>query len=325
MSATSGDTAPYLSVVIPLFNEEDSVRPLYRALTDALIDVSSYEILFVDDGSSDDTFEIAKDVAATDSRLRVIRFRRNFGQTPAMSAGVDYARGAVIVTMDGDLQNDPRDIPMLLSHVEAGYNLVVGWRYDRKDRLVSRKIPSIIANWLIGKVTGVPIKDNGCSLKAYRKSLIKAVPLYSEMHRFIPAMVSLAGLNLKEVKVRHHARRFGTSKYGLSRTFRVISDLLAIKTIISFSGRPLRWFILLAAPLILLSVLLCAIGLARLMSTEAQTSVILTGIGLLVGASALFLILCGLVSELVYRTADFRIEDLWGLTARSEGIEPHHG
>lgn len=322
--STKNESVPYLSVVVPLFNEEAGVRPLYRAITDALVDVSSYEIIFVDDGSRDGTFEIARNLAAADPRLRVIRFRRNFGQTPAMSAGVDYARGAVIVTMDGDLQNDPNDIPMLLGHVEEGYNLVVGWRYDRKDRLLSRKIPSVIANWLIGKVTGVPIKDNGCSLKAYSKSLIKGVPLYSEMHRFIPAMVSLAGSRLKEVKVQHHARQFGTSKYGLSRTFRVLSDLLAIKTIISFAGNPLRWFVVLAAPLILSSLILCAIGLGRMMAAEAQGYLVLTGIGLLVGASALFLVLCGLVSELVYRTADFRIEDLWSLTARSMGREPAH-
>jgi glycosyltransferase involved in cell wall biosynthesis len=183
-----------LSVVVPLYNEEESVTPLYRAIIDVIdtLDESS-EIIFVDDGSQDNTFGVAEKLASSDKRLRVVKFRRNYGQTPAMAAGIDLARGRTIITMDGDLQNDPQDIPEFLEKLSEGFDIVVGWRFDRQDKLISRKIPSRIANWLIGKVTGVPIKDNGCSLKAFRADLIKQVPLYSEMHRFIPAMVSIAG------------------------------------------------------------------------------------------------------------------------------------
>ena len=181
--------------------------------------------------------------------MRVVNFRRNYGQTPAMAAGIEQAHGKILVTMDGDLQNDPRDIEHFLAKIDEGYDIVVGWRHNRQDKLISRKIPSKIANWLIGKVTGVPIKDNGCSLKAYRASLIKEIPLYSEMHRFIPAMASIAGPRIAEIKVRHHARQFGQSKYGLSRVYKVLLDLMVIKTVASFTSRPLLWFALLAMPL----------------------------------------------------------------------------
>jgi glycosyltransferase involved in cell wall biosynthesis len=183
----------------------------------------------------------------------VIDFRGNYGQTPAMAAGIDHARGRFIVTMDGDLQNDPADIPVMLDELTDEYDMVVGWRKNRQDKLITRKVPSWIANRLIGKVTGVPIKDNGCSLKVYRASVIKQVPLYSEMHRFIPAMASIAGARVREVAVRHHARQFGQSKYGLSRVYKVLLDLLAIKTITGFAQRPLVWFGMLALPFALLS------------------------------------------------------------------------
>ena len=199
-----------LSVIVPLFNEEESLEPLYHAIKSVLTTLAfEHELIFVDDGSRDNTFTIASRLAQADHRLRVIKFRRNYGQTPAMAAGIEHARGEVLITMDGDLQNDPRDIPVFLEKLKEGYDIVVGWRYNRQDKLITRKIPSRIANWLIGKITGVPIKDNGCSLKAYRASLIKNIPLYSEMHRFIPAMTSLAGTRIAEVKVNHHARRYG--------------------------------------------------------------------------------------------------------------------
>ena len=188
-------------------------------------------MVFVDDGSSDDTVAVATAIARIDARLRIVKFRRNYGQTPAMAAGIEHARGEVLVTMDGDLQNDPADIALLLEQIDAGFDIVVGWRHNRQDKLVSRKIPSRIANWLIGKVTGVPIRDNGCSLKAFRAELIKSIPLYSEMHRFIPAMASIAGPRVAQIQVRHHARRFGESKYGLSRIYKVLLDLMVIKTI----------------------------------------------------------------------------------------------
>ena len=185
---------PQVSVIVPFFNEEENIRRMHAAIVAALEPLGlRFEMVLVNDGSRDRTLDIAVEIARQDPRVRVVNFRRNYGQTPAMAAGIEHARGEVLVTMDGDLQNDPRDIEQFLAKIDEGYDIVVGWRFNRQDKLVSRKIPSRIANWLIGKVTGVPIKDNGCSLKAYRASLIKEIPLYSEMHRFIPAMASIAG------------------------------------------------------------------------------------------------------------------------------------
>ena len=195
-----------LSVIVPLYNEQECVEPMYEALVNALDPLElEYELIFVDDGSRDDTYKIANNLALADARLRVIKFRKNYGQTPAMAAGIDNARGKVLITMDGDLQNDPKDIANFLKKINDGYDIVVGWRHKRQDKLVSRKIPSKIANWIIGKVTGVPVKDNGCSLKAYRRTLIQEIPLYSDMHRFIPAMASLSGAKIAEIKVQHHS------------------------------------------------------------------------------------------------------------------------
>lgn len=306
------------SIIVPLYDEQDNVEPLYARIIEAMPADISFELVLVDDGSRDRTFELAKEIALNDSRIRVVRFRRNFGQTPAMAAGMQAARGSVLVTIDGDLQNDPSDIPMLLEHIEEGFDIVVGWRYQRKDQLLSRKIPSVLANWLIGKVTGVPIRDNGCSLKAYRAELIKSIPLYSEMHRFIPALTSLAGVRLKEVKVKHHARQFGVSKYGLSRTFKVLSDLIVVKAILSFSGKPLHWFTVLAAPLLLLGVALVVIGSGSVLGFDFGSLIVFNGIGLLLVACGLFLVLCGAIGELIYRTADSRVEDLAALTVDIE-------
>jgi len=296
----------YLSVVVPVFNEEDNVVPLYEAITSSLADCEQrYEVIFVDDGSADSTFQRARALADEDDRLKLIRFRRNFGQTPAMMAGIDYAQGQIIVTMDGDLQNDPRDIQELVREVESGYDIAVGWRHRRKDKLITRKIPSRIANWLIGKITGVPIKDNGCSLKAYRAEVIQRIPLYSEMHRFIPAMTSLAGARISEIKVRHHARQFGESKYGLSRIYKVLFDLLTIKTITAFSSRPLAWFALLASPFLLIALLAAAwsvyIGL-----DSSQSIVVTSGLSVVFFGGAVSLIVFGVLSELVYSTGEVR-------------------
>src|SRR5215213_9083371 len=252
--AASLPNRPRLSVIVPFFNEEESIEPLHRAIVAALEPLQiPFEMVFVNDGSRDGTLRIAVDVARRDPRVRVVNFRRNYGQTPAMAAGIEYARGEILVTMDGDLQNDPADIGLFLEKMDEGYDIVVGWRHNRQDKLISRKLPSRIANRLIGKVTGVPITDNGCSLKAYRAALIKEIPLYSEMHRFIPALASIAGPRIAEIKVRHHARQFGQSKYGLSRIYKVLLDLMVIKTVTSFTSRPLRWFSLLSAPLMVLA------------------------------------------------------------------------
>jgi glycosyltransferase involved in cell wall biosynthesis len=304
-----------LSIVVPLYNEQDSVPLLYRAIADALDTLlATAEIIFVDDGSSDATFAVAEGIAATDKRLRVVKFRRNYGQTPAMAAGIDVACGRIVITMDGDLQNDPRDIPSFIDKIGEGYDIVVGWRFDRQDKLISRKIPSRIANWLIGKVTGVPIKDNGCSLKAFRADVIKQVPLYSEMHRFIPAMASIAAPRIAEIKVRHHARQFGQSKYGLSRTYKVLLDLLTIKTIAGFSSRPLAWFALLSIPFILLSIALLTGGIVAL-AFGADSVLPIAGSALFFGSLGLFLLFSGGLAELINRTGDAGVAKFPLLTA----------
>lgn len=306
-----------LSVIVPFYNEEGNIEAMYESLCNALNPLKiSYEMLFVDDGSHDRTFEIAQKLAANDSKLRVIKFRKNYGQTPAMMAGIDHAKGRILITMDGDLQNDPADIPDFLAKMEEGYDIVVGWRYKRQDKLITRKIPSKIANALIGKVTGVPIKDNGCSLKAYKASIMKNIPLYSEMHRFIPAMLSLSGARIAEIKVRHHARRFGESKYGLSRIFKVLSDLLAIKTLISFTSRPLIWFGYLSIPGFIISLFSSAYAIYTIAFNEATSIIIPISISVIFGAFSLFLIFCGLLCELIYVTGNMKIEALSSITAK---------
>ena len=205
-----------LSIVIPVYDEAENVEPLYRRIKQACDRLGrAYEMIFVDDGSQDGTFSMLESIHCQDARVKVIRLRKNFGQTAAMTAGFAYAKGEVIISMDGDLQNDPVDIPRLLSKLAEGFDVVCGWREYRQDRFWSRRVPSVAANWLIGRMTGVRIHDNGCSLKAYRASVIKHVTLYGDMHRFIPALSTLAGARIAEITVTHHARRFGKSKYGL--------------------------------------------------------------------------------------------------------------
>jgi glycosyltransferase involved in cell wall biosynthesis len=298
-----------LSVILPAYNEAESVGPLYEATVRAVEPVGTpFEIIFVDDGSSDDTFARCAALAAADSRVRVIKLRRNYGQTPAMVAGIDHARGAILITMDADLQNDPADIPLLVERIEAGYDLVVGWRHQRQDRFLSRRFPSVIANWLIARVTGVDIKDNGCSLKAYRADLIKNVPLYSEMHRFIPAMASMAGARIDQIKVRHHARRFGTSKYGLSRIYKVIFDIMAIKTLLVFVKRPGVFFTGAACFSGLLTVLFLVLAMIDAYDLVQGPTVVLMGVAALFGSLALFLVFGGMVSYLFYQTIVSRRE-----------------
>jgi len=295
-----------LSIIVPLYNEEASVAPLYDAIVNAVQPLNiKFEILFVDDGSTDNTVPEAVKLAGKDERLRIIKFRRNYGQTPAMAAGIDHARGNILVTMDGDLQNDPGDIPNFLHKLQEGYDIVVGWRHKRQDKLITRKIPSRIANWLIGKITGVPIKDNGCSLKAYRADVIKNIPLYSEMHRFIPAMTSLAGTRIAEIKVRHHARKFGESKYGLSRIYKVMVDLLAIKTILSFFSRPLIIYAYGAGISAVVGLIALIAGITQY---SANQSIVFFSVAFLYTALAIVLFLWGMLGELVYRTGDLKTE-----------------
>jgi glycosyltransferase involved in cell wall biosynthesis len=315
-----------LSLIVPFYNEEENVVPLYRAVVAALDTLGlDYELVFVDDGSTDGTVAQARQLAERDDRLRLLILRKNFGQTAAMAAGIDYARGDVLVTMDGDLQNDPADIPLLIAQVQVGYDIAVGWRHERKDALITRRIPSRIANWLIGLVTGVPIRDNGCSLKAYRAEVIKRLPLYSEMHRFIPAMASIGGARIKEVQVRHHARQFGRSKYGLSRIYKVLLDLLAIRTLIASAQRPMAWFSLLAAPAALISLLSMGYSL-YLTATTGAMPFPMAGTGVLFGLLATYLLLTGALAEMVLRTGKPDIRRLplltveWDRAATSEDL-----
>ncbi len=236
-------TSPLLSVVVPVYNEVESIPQLIGAIATTLQDRHiDYEILCVDDGSQDGSSELLRHKAKQHSDLRVVLLRRNYGQTAAMAAGFKYARGRVVITMDGDLQNDPTDIPRLLDKLNEGYDLVSGWRKDRQDAALTRLLPSKIANWMIGHVTGVRLHDYGCSLKAYRAELIADMNLYGELHRFLPALAFIEGARISEMPVCHHARRFGQSKYGLGRTFRVLMDLLTIFFMKKFLTRPMHVF-----------------------------------------------------------------------------------
>lgn len=232
-----------LSLVIPVFNEEDSLRPLVAELHEVLGQTDlDYEVVCVDDGSTDGSFDVLRALSETDDRLVVGRLRRNFGQTAAMQAGFDAACGALVATLDADMQNDPRDIVPMVDRLHEGFDLVAGWRADRQDRWLDRRLPSVIANWLIGRATHVRLHDNGCTLKVMRADLVKELRLYGEMHRFIPAMASLIGARICEVKVNHRARQFGQSKYGIGRTVRVILDLLTVLFLQSYLVRPMQVF-----------------------------------------------------------------------------------
>jgi glycosyltransferase involved in cell wall biosynthesis len=234
---------PDLSVVIPIHNEAPNLEPLHRELTETLGRWGRpYEILMVDDGSTDTSFEILSGLQARDPHVRVVQFRRNFGQTAAFAAGFALARGRLIVTSDGDLQNDPRDIPAMVARLEEGYDLVCGWRKDRKDAFLSRRLPSMAANRLISWATGVRLNDYGCSLKVFRAEVVKPLRLYGEMHRFLPALASEMGVRIAEQPVNHRPRVHGRSKYGISRTVRVMLDLLTVKFLLSYSTRPLQIF-----------------------------------------------------------------------------------
>lgn len=292
---------PDLSIVVPLYNEEDNVEPLFAAILAVARRLDRrVELVLVDDGSQDATFARACALPRQpELPLRIVRFRRNYGQTAAMVAGIEQARGRVIVTMDGDLQNDPEDIPRFLAKIDDGFDLVVGWRKDRKDHW-SRVLPSRIANWLIGKVTGVPIHDNGCSLKAYRADLIRSIPLYSEMHRFIPAMASLAAPRIAELEVRHHPRRFGRSKYGFSRIYKVFVDLLTIRTLIGFARRPRAWLGGASTVAGLMALLALLVAFAAPADYGFGPSIVWSGVAVLWGALAIFTLVLALLAELVW-------------------------
>ena len=232
-----------LSIVIPVYNERESISKLHQKLDKTLSGMGlKYEVLLIDDGSIDGTFQELLKIHKKNKSFKIIKFRRNFGQTAAMSAGFYYAEGKVIITLDADLQNDPRDIPKMLKKLEEGYDIVSGWRKNRKDKAVSRRFPSIVANKIISGLTRVHLHDYGCTLKAYRREIIKNIDLYGEMHRYIPAVASWMGVQVTEIPVSHHSRKYGKSKYGISRTIRVILDIITIKFLLSYSQRPIQVF-----------------------------------------------------------------------------------
>ena len=293
-----------ISVVVPLYNEEDNVQLLYEEIKGVLDTMAEQaEIVFVDDGSRDTTLAKLEVIQAGDDHVRVVSLRRNFGQTAAMTAGFDHARGGVIITMDGDLQNDPHDIPQLVGKLNEGYDVVTGWRYDRQDPFLSRKLPSQLANRLISRVTGVGLHDYGCTLKAFRREVIDNINLYGEMHRFIPAIASGMGISFTEVKVNHRARRFGTSKYGISRTIRVVLDLITVKFMLSYATRPLHVFGTVGVVSSLLGVL---IGLILTVQRQLYGVALANRPLLLLAVLLIFMgiqfITIGLLAELVVRT-----------------------
>jgi glycosyltransferase involved in cell wall biosynthesis len=297
-------TTPYLSVVIPIRNESANIPELYRELTDVLGSWGRpYEILAIDDGSTDDSFAVLAGVQARDARWRVIRFRRNFGQTAAFAAGFAHARGQLIATSDGDLQNDPRDLPALVARVEQGADIAAGWRKDRKDPFLSRRLPSMIANWIISRTTGVHLHDYGCSLKVFRAEVVKSMRLYGEMHRFLPAIASEQGVILAEQVVNHRPRRHGRSKYGLGRTVRVVLDLLTVKYLLSYATRPLQIFGLLG--LIMGGaggVITTYLAYQRLFGYQSIANRPLLLFGILLVFTGVQLITLGLLAEMQART-----------------------
>jgi glycosyltransferase involved in cell wall biosynthesis len=295
---------PQVSVVIPLYNEVDNVALLQTRLGEALGALGQpYEVIIVDDGSRDGSFEKLKAWHEVDPHLKVIRFRRNFGQTAAFAAGFDLARGDVVVTLDADLQNDPNDIGALLSKIHEGYDVVSGWRINRRDPFLTRRLPSMLANSLISKVTGVSLHDYGCSLKAYRREVVKGIRLYGELHRFIPAIASWMGVTVAEVPVNHHARKFGKSKYGISRTVRVMLDLLTVRFLLSYSTRPLQIFgslgLLAFALGTLLGFYLSAVKLIGGQNIGERPLLMLAILLVMVGVQ---LVTMGLLGELTVRT-----------------------
>jgi len=294
-----------LSVIVPVYNEEASLPELHAALKQALPDADlAWEVIYINDGSHDRSMQVLDALAAEDPQhVRVVDFRRNFGQTAAIAAGIDYSTGNVIVLMDADLQNDPADIPMMVDHIHQGYDVVSGWRVKRQDTFLTRTLPSRIANWLISTVTGVHLHDYGCTLKAYRREVITGFRLYGEMHRFIPAFASSVGARMVEVKVHHNARKFGKTKYGLNRTIKVILDLFTVKFLLSYANKPIYLFggtgvslmILSSIALLYLAIRRLGFGIPVLTSPLFQMSTMF----FILGFQS---ILMGLIAELLVRT-----------------------
>ena len=293
-----------VSIVIPVYNEEENIPLLYKELKEVLEKLPyDYEIIFVDDGSTDQTYEILQRLAQEDPKVKVVRFRRNYGQTAAMYAGFQYAKGDVIITMDGDLQNDPHDIPKLLEKIKEGYDIVSGWRKNRKDPFLSRILPSKIANWIISKVTGVHLHDYGCTLKAYRKEVAKNFRLYGDMHRFLPAVAKSFGAKITEIVVNHRPRIHGKSKYGIGRTVRVILDILLVKFLNDYLNKPM--YVFGTTGLLLLGLgflILLYLTVEKIFFGESIVGRPLLILGVLLFLSGLQLLSTGIIAEIIVRT-----------------------
>lgn len=292
-----------ISLVIPVYNEAESLRPLHKAVTDALGRAPDFEVIFVNDGSTDGSLDGLKQLAIADQRIKVISLRRNFGQTAAIAAGVDHATGGVIVPMDADLENDPADIPKLVAKLEEGYDIVSGWRQERwQNQPITRRLTSRVANWLISRISGVRLHDYGCTMKAYRAEIIKGVRLYGEMHRFIPALAAWQGARITELPVRYHPRQFGASKYGLERVLKVLLDLVTLKFLNDYSAKPMYFFGKIGAWSFAVGALSAAVAVYFKVTGQkdfVETPLpVLTALFVLVGA---LLVLIGLLAELIMR------------------------
>lgn len=305
-SASESAQVPALSVVIPVYNEEDNLKQLYEKIKSSIEPLrKSWELLLIDDGSSDNSYGILQELSAADPRLKVVRFVRNFGQTAALSAGIDFARGEIIIPMDADLQNDPADISRLLAKLDEGFDVVSGWRKDRKDEFFTRLLPSWMANKLISVISGVPLHDYGCSLKAYRHEVIKDVKLYGEMHRFVPIYATWMGAKVAEIPVTHYPRQFGKSKYGLSRTFKVVFDLITVKFLSAYATKPIHIFGFIGLGCFIMSVLGFTWMVYLKFFVTPSTSFIQTPLPVLVAMFFMLgvqFILMGLLAELMVRT-----------------------
>lgn len=303
-----------LSIVIPFYNEEDSIQPLYDAVTESMSKLSySYELILVDDGSKDNTLNKMVEIAKSDSRLKVVKLKKNYGQTTGLHAGFQNAVGKYIVTMDGDLQNDPSDIGRMMEKLGEGNDICLGWREHRQDSQFTRLLPSKIANTLVRNVTGIPVRDNGCAIRSYKAETINKFPMYSEMHRLLPVINALTGASFTQIPVKHHARKFGSSKYGLSRIYKVILDLIALKTVFSSFNKPLFGFgfpVLISG---LLSLILFGITLTTWFFNPGYPLVVLLGSTALFGILSFTLGFLGIICHLVYRSGNLKIEKMYKL------------
>ena len=297
------DIKQLISIIVPVFNESESIG----FLLDEVINVMSFhkynfELIVVNDGSKDNTHQVLKQLTFKIKELSVISLRKNYGQTAAMSAGFDNSKGDIVITLDGDLQNDPNDIPILISEINNGYDLICGWRFDRKDKLINRKIPSKIANKLIGRVTGLKLHDYGCSLKAFKKEIIDDIKLYGELHRFLPVLASIEGAKIKEIKVNHRSRQYGSSKYGIDRTFRVLMDLLTVWFMTKFLTRPMYGFGFVGIISIFSSLAISSYLIVLKIMGEDIGNRPLLMFSLILGIAGVQLFSFGLLSELLIRT-----------------------